>query len=246
MRIVIVEDEPPARDKLAAAISATAPDARIVASLSGVAETVDWLAANPAPDLLFLDIQLSDGLSFDILRRARVTCPVVFATAFDEYLLDAFQANGIDYLLKPIRDDRVAAAIAKYHRLGAHFTADHTALLESLKRRRERLLVRKGADLISVRTADIAYVFTSDKLVFLVTQAGTRYLLDRTLAELEQELDPARFFRANRAWLVSIDAIARCRPYGKGKLLLELRPATAEEVVVSQERSAAFREWFGS
>jgi two-component system LytT family response regulator len=245
MRIVIVEDEPPARDKLAAAILAAAPDAEIVASLAGVAETVEWLAANSAPDLLFLDIQLSDGLSFDILRRARVTCPVIFATAFDEYLLDAFQANGIDYLLKPIRDERVAAAIAKYRRLSAHFTADHTALLESVKPPRERLLVRKGIDLLSVRTSDVAYVFTSDKLVFLVTHAGARYLLDRAVADLEAELDPARFFRANRAWLVSIDAIARCRPYGKGKLLLDLRPPAGEEVIVSQERAAAFREWFG-
>jgi two-component system LytT family response regulator len=248
VKIAIVEDEAPAREKLAAAIRAAAPEARIVAALSGVAQTVAWLERNPSPDLLFLDIQLDDGLSFEILKRARVTCPVVFATAFDEYLIDAFQSNGIDYLLKPIREERVAAAIEKYRGLREHFAADR-AVIESLSRPRaayrERFLVRKGFDLISVRTEDAAYIYTSDKLVFLVTQAAGRFVMDRALADFEHELDPARFFRANRAFLVHIDSVARCRPYGKGKLLLDLRPPAPEEVVVSQERAAAFRAWFG-
>jgi two-component system LytT family response regulator len=249
MKILIVEDETPAREKLAAAIRAAAPEARIVATLGGVAESVAWLEANGSPDLLFLDIQLSDGLSFEILRKTAVTCPVVFATAFDEYLIDAFQSNGIDYLLKPIREERVAAAIAKYRGLREHFTGDTAALLSAVSKPREtyreRYLVRKGLDLISVRTAEVAYFFTEGKLVFLVTKAGARFQLDRPLAELDADLDPACFFRANRAFLVSIDAVARCRPYGKGKLLLELRPAVKEEVVVSQERAAAFRKWLG-
>lgn len=248
MKIVIVEDEPPASEKLAAAIRAAAPEAQILAILAGVAESIVWLENNAAPDLLFLDIQLSDGLSFEILRRTRVTCPVVFATAFDEYLINAFQSNGIDYLLKPIREERVAAAIAKYRGLRDHFMADSAAFLEAVSRPRasprERFLVRKGIDLISVRTADVAYFFTSGKLVFLVTKTAQRFHLDRPLAELETEL-AASFFRANRAFLVSIDAVVRCRAYGKGKLLLELRPAATEEVVVSQERAALFRKWFG-
>jgi DNA-binding LytR/AlgR family response regulator len=248
MRIVIVEDEPPACEKLAAAIVAAAPEARIVATLAGVAETVAWLQENAAPDLLFLDIQLSDGLSFEILRRTTVSCPVVFATAFDEYLIDAFQSNGIDYLLKPIRQERVEAAIAKYRSLRDHFT-DSAGLLAALSKQaptyRERFLVRKGIDLISVRTADIAYFFTEGKLVFLVTQTAARFHLDRPLAELEAGLDPERFFRANRAFLLSIESVVRCRAYGKGKLLLELRPAVQDEVIVSQERASAFRKWLG-
>jgi DNA-binding LytR/AlgR family response regulator len=246
MRIAIVEDEAPAREKLAAAILTAAPDARIVAALDGVADTVAWLESGGAPDLLFLDIQLSDGLSFEILRRTRVTCPIVFATAFDEYLIDAFQSNGIEYLLKPIRPERVAAAITKYRGLKEHFRSE--SLLDALTQPRgyrERFLVAKGGDLLTVRAADAAYFHTSDKLVFLVTKAAVRFHLDRPLADLEQELDPARFFRANRAFLVNIDAVGRCRPYGKSKLLLELRPPAAEEVIVSQERAAAFRKWFG-
>ena len=249
MKIAIVEDEAPAREKLAQAILRAEPQARIVAALSGVAETVAWLDRHGPPDLLFLDIQLDDGLSFEILKRARVTCPVVFATAFDEYLIDAFQSNGIDYLLKPVGEDRVAAAIAKYRGLRHHFAGDSAALADAITRpragRRERLLVRKGIDLVSVRAVDAAYFFTAGKLVFLVSKPGPRFHLDRPLTELEAELDPVRFFRANRAFLVNIDAVARCRPYGKGKLLLELRPPAGEEVVVSQERASAFRKWFG-
>jgi DNA-binding LytR/AlgR family response regulator len=247
VRIAIVEDEEPARARLAASIRKAAPDARIVAELTAVGEAVEWLESNPAPDLLFLDIQLGDGVSFDILRRTQIACPVVFATAFDEYLIDAFQTNGIDYLLKPIPDERVAAAINKYRGLKRHFQAE--ALLESLRREqptyRNRILVRKGGELTAIRTADIAYFHTSDKLVTLTTKLSARFALDRPLAELEAELDPRRFFRANRAFLVNIDAVARCSAYGKGKLLLELRPGASEEIVVSQERAGALRKWLG-
>lgn len=247
MRIAIVEDEAPARARLMAAIRKAAPDARIVAELAAVSEAVEWLQANPAPDLLFLDIQLGDGVSFDILRQTRIECPVIFATAFDEYLIDAFQSNGIDYLLKPIPDERVAAAIAKYRGLKRHFQVE--ALLDSLDRKapayRDRILVRKGGDLTAVRSTDIAYFHTSDKLVTLTTKSAARFALDRPLAELETELDPRRFFRANRAFLVNIDAVLRCSPYGKGKLLIELRPAADEEVVVSQEKAGAWRKWLG-
>ena len=250
MRILLVEDEPPARDKLAAAIRAAAPDAEIVAELAGVAETVAWLESHPAPDLLFLDIQLADGSSFEILRRTQVSLPVIFATAYDEHLLEAFASNGIDYLLKPVRPERVAAALDKFRRLRGHFRTDQAALVERLARPaaapRDRILVRKGIDFIPVRTAEVAYIYTADKLVFLVTSAGARYVLDRPLSELEEALDPARFRRVNRAWLVQVDAVKRCRPYGKGKLLLELSPPAPEEVVVSQERAAAIREWLGA
>jgi len=244
---MIVDDEPPARDNLAAAIRAAAPEAVVAATASSVIESVAWLAAHPAPDLLFLDIQLSDGLSFEIFRRTTVSCPVVFATAYDDYLLEAFHANGIDYLLKPIRAERVAEAIDKYRRLKSHF--NYSGLLDSLEKpktfRRERFLVRKGIDFVSVPVREIAYFFSSHKLVFLTTCAGQRFVLDRPLAELEEQLDPARFFRANRNLLASIESIARVSPYGKGKLRLELKPKLDDEMIVSQERAAAFRQWLG-
>jgi DNA-binding LytR/AlgR family response regulator len=238
VRIVIVEDEPPAREKLAAAIRRAAPDADIVAQLSGVAETVDWLKANSPPDLLFLDIQLTDGRSFEILDRTDARCPVVLATAYDEYLLHAFETNGIDYLLKPVRPERVALAIDKYRALKGHFAATRAG--------RERFLVRKGIDFLPVRTQDVAYIFTAGKLVFLVMRSGTRHVLDRPLTDLEAELEGRGFLRVNRAYLVHIESVRRCRPYGKGKLLLDLQPPPDEEVIVSQERAAAVRQWLGA
>ena len=238
MRIVIAEDERPAREKLAAAIRHAAPDAEIVAELTSVADTVQWLERNPPPDLLFLDIQLTDGRSFEVLERMPVNCPVVFATAYDEYAMQAFETSGIDYLLKPVRPERVAAAIEKYRKLRGHFIRPAA--------QRDRFLVRKGIDFVSIKTSNIAYVFTSDKLVFLMTRNGARHMLDRPLADLEPELIPQRFLRVNRAYLVHIDSVVRCRPYGKGKLLLELQPPASEEVVVSQERAGAVREWLGA
>jgi DNA-binding LytR/AlgR family response regulator len=249
MRLLILEDEAPARDKLVAAIKAATPEAEIVAALPSIAEAGKWFTTNRMPDLIFADIQLADGLSLELLQSSEITCPVVFATAFDEYLLEAFAAHGIDYLLKPIRTERVAAALAKYEELREHFTPQRrdgiVAALQRQPGRRERFLVRRGIDLMSVPVADVAYLYASDRLVFLMTKAGVRHVLDRPLNNVEAELDPTRYFRANRAFIVSVDAIARCRPYGKGKLLLELRPAAEEEVVVSQERAAAFRAWLG-
>jgi two-component system LytT family response regulator len=246
MRVIVVEDELPARAKLLAAIAEADPGIEVAAALEGVCETVEWLQRHEVPDLMFLDIQLSDGQSFEILKRARVDCPAVFVTAFDEYLLSAFETNGIDYVLKPVRKERIAAAVAKYRGLREHFKGDHAGLIATLSRPRERFLIRKGLDYVPVKISDVAYIYTEDKLVFLVTRSDSRHLLDKPLSELEGELDSARFFRANRGYLVSIEAVARCRPYGKGRLLLELQPPAKEEVVVSQERGAALRAWLGA
>ncbi|MCW5980369.1 MAG: response regulator transcription factor [Bryobacteraceae bacterium] len=243
MRVVIAEDEPSARDLLVSLLRQCRRGALVEASLSTVAATVAWLKANPPPDLLLLDIQLGDGSSFEVFRQVEVACPVIFTTAYDDYVLQAFEANGIDYLLKPIRADRMAAALDKYDRLRGHFTADYSRLLKPA--RRERFLVRKGADLVSIPVEQVAYCFTEDKLVFLVTKDGRRSLLDKPLGEIEGELDASRFFRVSRAFLVSIEAVARCSAYTKGRLALALRPPIEREVIVSQERAAAFRQWLG-
>lgn len=250
MRLVIVDDEPLAREKLLSCLRVAAPDAVIAAQLGSLAEAIRWFSTNPPPDLLFCDIQLSDGLSFALFRAVPVRCPVVFTTAYDAYLLEAFQTNGIDYLLKPLRQSQVAAALAKYHSLAAHFSADVAQRLQLAAQgaavSRDRFLVRKGAAQLVIRVGEIAYFYTEDKLVFLVTSSAQRHILDKTLAEVESELDPALFFRANRSALVHIDAVSRCTSYGKGKLLLELRPPAREPVVVSQERAAACRQWLGA
>jgi DNA-binding LytR/AlgR family response regulator len=247
MRILIVEDEIPARERLAQSIRRAEPGVVIAGECDSVATAIEWLTANSQPNLLFLDIQLADGLSFDILRRVRVECPVIFVTAYEEYILEALESNGIDYLLKPIRQERLEAALAKYRRLAQHFAGDYRALLGSLARRepgfRNRFLVRKRLDFVVVRTEDVAYFYSLDKISFLVDREGQKYVLDKTLAELETELDPARFFRISRNVIASLDAVVRFRPEFKGRLAVDLRPSFDGVVTVSQERARAFRDW---
>lgn len=250
MRILVVEDEAPARDLLIRAILAAEDAAEIVGELESVGATLSWLKRNPEPDLLVLDIQLADGHSFEIFERATVRCPVIFATAFDSFLLEAFRSNGIDYLLKPIRSERVADALAKYRRLKDHFTPDLRLLLERFpalpQQTRTRFLVRKGAELQSVPVSEAAYFLASGKLNFLVTLEGVRYPIDHSLSDLERELPRAEFFRLNRGLLARAASIARIHPYGKGRLLITLRPPCGLECVVSQEKAQAFRLWLDS
>ncbi|MEP7364794.1 MAG: LytTR family DNA-binding domain-containing protein [Acidobacteriota bacterium] len=248
MKVAIVEDEPLARQMLGDCIRQCEPGVKIVAALEGVADTIAWLKAHGQPDLLFVDIQLGDGTSFDIFRHSLLDCPVVFTTAYDDYVLEAFQSNGIDYLLKPIRLEKVAAALEKYERLKGHFLSDRAAIARALQKTsgpRDRFLVRKGSEFVPVRTADVAYFFSEHKLVFLVTRDGKRHIVDRTLADIESMLEPAQFFRVNRNFLASIDAVSRCTPHGKGKLLVHLIPPSGVEVTVSQERAADFKRWLG-
>jgi two-component system LytT family response regulator len=247
MNVLLIEDEPLALERLVEGVRAWDPGLRIAGALSSVAASIEWLRTHRHPDLILMDVQLSDGLSLDILREVALDCPVVMVTAYDEYVLDALGHSCIDYLLKPVRQERLAQTLDKYSRLRRHFRSD----LEGLRRRleppgerpRSRVLGRKGLDFVSVPLEDVAYFFTEHKLVFLVDRGGQRYLVDRALADLEAELEPGTFFRLNRRYLVHVEAIGRFRPGEKGRILVALEPAPAEPVTVSQERAPAFRAW---
>jgi len=249
MTILIMEDETPAAEKLATGIKRFDERATLVGPLRSVKESVSWFANNPMPDIVIADIQLTDGLSFEVFKKISVTCPVIFATAYDEYLLQALEHNSIDYLLKPFKQEKLEGALKKYLRLKQHFTANvaqfsRTYYSES-GARKDRIVVKKGIDFLSIKASDIAYFYTEHKIVFLVDNDGSRYIVDKPLAELEAELDAAKFFRVNRKFLVHINAIARFKSYEKGKILVELKPPTREEVSVSQENAASFKEWMG-
>ena len=247
MRVVILEDEAPARERLEQALRRADPDVRVEAALASVAQAVAWLAANRAPDLVLADIQLADGLSLEVFDRVALACPVVFCTAYDEYLVDAMARGGIDYLLKPIRDDDVARALGKYRRLEAHFAARLEPLAAALGRpARRRLVVRKQGGFAAVAIEDVAYFVVDDKLVDVVTRDGRRFGVDQTLGELELELDSGEFFRVNRQYLVRASAITGFRPHVKGRVALELTPPTKDDVVVSQENAGRFRAWIGA
>jgi DNA-binding LytR/AlgR family response regulator len=244
VNVFIAEDEPPARERLVETLGRVAPTAIVLGSSDSVRGTAEWLATHPAPDLLLLDIQLADGLSLELFRGGKVELPVIFTTAYDRFAIDAFQAMAVDYLLKPVSEDALAHALAKWQRLRALVGANIARWLASGPARwRQRLVGRKGAQHHALEIAQVAYVVSVDKLAFAVTLDGSRYLLDQTLAELESELDPARFFRVSRQLLIGAHAVKQYASAGKGKLKLLLQPEADGEVIVSQERAGAFKNW---
>jgi DNA-binding LytR/AlgR family response regulator len=248
LRVLILEDEPPARERLEQALARSGVAIVVEAALASVAQAVAWLGAHPAPDLILADIQLADGLSLEIFDRVALTCPVIFCTAFDEYLTGAMARGGIDYLLKPIRDDDLARALGKYRRLEAHFAARlqaGVAALGQALRPRRRLVVRRAGGFASVAIDEVAYFVVDDKLVDVVTRDGRRFGADQTLGELEQLLPAGAFFRINRQYLVRAEAITGFRPFVKGRICVELTPPTRDDVVVSQENAGRFRAWLG-
>ena len=250
LALFIAEDEPPALARLMETIARVAPHARVVGQAASVSETRRWLASNPEPDLLLLDIQLADGLSIELFRDGALALPTIFATAYDEFALAAFDALAIDYLLKPISDARLAQAFARVESLRTRFTGQTARqLLERLAAppmstsTRRRWVARRGAEHIAVPTEQVAYFVSVDKLTFVVARDGTRGLLDETMAEVEAAVDAQEFFRLNRQTIVAAAAIRRFSAIGRGRLRVELEPAAAGDVEVPQERAAAFRRW---
>jgi DNA-binding LytR/AlgR family response regulator len=260
-RVLILEDEAPALERIRSLLVEAAPEATIAGTADSVRAAAEWLADNPPPDLILADIQLSDGLSLDLFRAQSPPCPVVFTTAHDRYLLDAFATHGIAYLLKPVKLTDLAAALKKHRDLGRHYVTNFAALvgdvvgnaparaassgLVSSALPRRRILAQKGLAYQPVAVEDVAYFFSEHKLTFLVTHRAERFLVNDPLAILEAELSPAEFFRLGRNILAHIRAIRRFRSIGKGRIAVELQPPAAEEVQVTQERAAAFRAWAG-
>ncbi|HEY1108050.1 MAG TPA: LytTR family DNA-binding domain-containing protein [Opitutaceae bacterium] len=252
LRALILEDEAPARERLAGMLAEPELGCIVVGAVDSLAAATRWLRENPAPDLLFADIQLGDGLSLDLFKAAPPPCPIVFTTAHDEYLLEAFATHGIAYLLKPIKRAELAAAVRKHHDLGRHYAATLASLAARITApppppapARQRILAQRGTAFQPVAIADVAYFLSEGKLTFLVTHARERCLVNPPLAALEAEFDRAQFFRVNRNYLAHISAVKRFASVGKGRLEVELQPAPAEPVLVSQETAAAFRAWAG-
>jgi DNA-binding LytR/AlgR family response regulator len=253
MKVLIVEDERPASENLVEELQAIDDDIDVVAGCNSVDETVRWLNRNPHPDLILMDIQLSDGLSFNIFKACEVTCPVIFTTAYDKYLTQAFEYSSIDYLLKPISQDKLKNAIKKYKALRNHFVNSHELAsshpslpdyLSNQDRKRSRILVRKGVEFQAVRVEDAGYFFTEHKLIFLVDKENRKYMAEKSnLSELEEELDKNIFYRANRKYIINANYIKRFKPLEKSKISVELVLPVNEEIIISQENSANFKKW---
>ena len=251
MKVLIIEDEAPAFRRLQKLLEEINPDVEIVEVLDSVEESVKWFNNHHIPDLIFSDIQLSDGISFDIFDRIPITKPVIFTTAFDEYMLKAFRVNSIDYLLKPIKKEDLEKSLLKYQQMKAVFGGgvDMGELLKNVKldgqNYKARFLAKVGDKLVSVETEDVAYFQTRHGVVHMATTQGRTYLLDQALDELMAQLDPNKFFRANRQFIVQFRSILAVHRYHKGKLLVELNPKLEEDVVVSAEKASDFRKWLG-
>lgn len=250
-RVLIIEDEAPAYRRLNGLLQEHHPEFEVLEVIDAISEAVRWFEHHRAPDLIFSDIQLSDGLSFEIFKRVEPRCPIIFTTAYDEYMLEAFRTNGIDYLLKPIEAGDLLRSVAKFKALTGNGRAtevpDLSRLLERIGspavRYKERFLVKIGARLLPLRTDDIAYFISRDGITELTTREGRSYPIDQPLDELEQQLDPAAFYRLNRATIASLSSIAVVHQHFQGKLKVVLSPAAAQETMVSREKARAFKEW---
>jgi len=246
MRIIIIEDERPAAEKLQQAIMACNSSVQLLAVLGSVQQSVEWLQQNPHPDLIFMDIRLTDGVSFKIFDFVKINCPVIFTTAYDDYWQEAFEYNSIQYLLKPVNQEKLETAFKKLETMRQYFTADIQQLLQyhtGTEKFKKRFLVKRGNDYIAVKTEDIAYFYAVHKLICMVERSGQKFILDKSLSDLEKEIDPAVFYRANRKYLVNIAAIRKIKAYPKSKLQLEVAPIAEEEIIISQENVSAFKDW---
>lgn len=253
MRVLIIEDEAPAAKRLIKLLEGLIPDMEMVGRLDSVEQSISFLEKNPVLDLIFMDIQLADGLSFDILSEVKIQTPIIFTTAFDQYTLKAFKVNSIDYLLKPIDEKELAEAINKYktlHRVSkpaSDISEKFLQLIADFQKTKfkERLLVKRGQQLNSLKTDLIAFCYADGKLCWAVDRQQQKHLLEQNLSQLEAQLDNSKFFRINRNLLVHIDAIQKVHTWLGGRLKLELSQPVSIETVVSRERVNEFKEWLG-
>lgn len=249
--VVVIEDEIPAARLLHSMVSRIRPEWNITVLPGSVDDAIAWFASHPHPDLIFLDIQLADGNSFDFLSVANPSSAIIFTTAYDQYAVRAFTVNSIDYILKPVDEQRLSDAILKYETLqgsGRPLPDDYlNTLLDALqprdKRYRTRFLISGVERFWSLQVSDIAYFYSENKVTFAVTRTGQEHIIDLSLNRLMEQLDPDRFFRANRQVIVCITAIDHAEPYFNGKIVVTVRPPYKNKITISEEKLTAFKQW---
>lgn len=255
MKVLIVEDEKPAAEKLERYIRQYDDTIEIIGRLDSVQKVSDWFTSgHPEVDLLFMDIQLTDGYVFEVFKQVSIEKPIIFTTAFSEYAMEAFKVSGIDYLLKPITYEALAGSLKKLDKLRNTLAVNKPAdqlqqLAQALtqlqkKNYKNRFMVRVGEHIQSVTAEQIAFFYAVDRDVFLYTTAKKKYIIDYTLEELEEILDPVLFFRANRSFILQINAVSDVLVYSNSRLKIHLHQAFDKEIIVSRERVTLFKEWF--
>jgi len=259
MNVVVIEDEGLTAQRLISLVRKYDPSIAVLAQISSVVEALSWFRSHdiPSVDLIFMDIHLEDGDGFQIIGELQLTTPIIFTTAFDDYMVKAFKVNSIDYLLKPVNYDELVAALTKFRTLRSNqqlqsrsMQADIAKLMKQIIQQnnpqfKERFMVTVGTKIRSIPTTDIAYFYLEEKTVFLVSNEGTTLPIDYSLDKLTQIIDPKQFFRVSRQYIVSLNAIRMVHTISTGKLKLDLVPKAKEEVAVSGDRVADFKEWLG-
>jgi DNA-binding LytR/AlgR family response regulator len=262
LSILIVEDEQPNVNRLRRLLQTIRPDNQVVAVLGTVRESVDWLRTNVKPQLIFMDIRLADGICFDIFSQVSVTSPIIFTTAYDEYMMQAFKVNSIDYLLKPIDSDELTQALDKFDQLQtaqdssvsdspARHQSDSSVLYaelvdlyrKQLKAFRQRFLLPFRDGYVTLSVQDVVYFFSETKITFADLKSGDKTMIPYTLEELEEELDPRHFFRANRQYIIHVDSIQSIHNYFNGKLKVLVGKKDAVEIIISKDKAPLFKQW---
>lgn len=245
---LIIEDEQPAALRLEKLLTSIDRNIKILKILDTVESAVTWFEVNPQPDLIMLDIQLGDGLSFEIFRKVKVDSYVIFTTAYDEYAIKAFEINSIDYLLKPVDEGRLENSLKKYKKFKSSIQTDNiNKLLETIESRNERFKKRFVVSIANkikiVETNDVAYFYSKDKNTFLCTPDNRHYPLDFSLDHIEEMLNPELFFRVNRQFIVQLKSISKIDILSKSRIKLQTTPSSPEEIMVSSARTSEFRQW---
>jgi DNA-binding LytR/AlgR family response regulator len=252
MNVLIVEDEQPAARQLARLLREIDVEMDITGQTDSVAGTLSWLQQNVLPDLIFMDIQLSDDLSFAIFEQTQINCPVIFTTAYDEYALQAFKVNSIDYLLKPVDPEELKKSLEKLETIRQQnqkpFSSEFTQelaknILHHKPIFKNRFLVKRGEQYLSIPVDDILYFVSEHKITYCITKEQLKFSIDHTLEELENLLDPQKFFRVNRQCMLQFDAIEKIHSYFNGKLLVTLQSRFDNEFTISKEKAMHFKSW---
>lgn len=257
MKVFIIEDEELAVKKLQKTLLSVDQSAEVVGIADSIRSSIAWLENNPAPDLILMDIELADGQSFEIFDKIEIRSTVIFTTSYDEFALKAFKVNSIDYLLKPIQKEDLQAALEKLKKMKDIYSSSGNSainvdsLVKELKQKlqpkdfRKRFLVKHAQKLVSIEVEEIAYFYSDGRLNFFKTSDNKKYVVDYTMDELAEMLDPERYFRISRSFYVSVDSIDQIHDYFGNRLLLNLKPSVDKETIVSREKVTEFKKWMG-
>lgn len=246
MNVLIIEDETRAANHLERLLNDIAPDMNVVMKTQSVKESIKYLNTNPDISLIFSDIQLADGLSFEIYNEIQVTCPIIFTTAYDQYAIDAFKTNGIDYLLKPIEDDRLRQAIAKVKKLSPSINLQNLLNLTNLntnKQYKSRFMVKVGDKIKSIAVEDIKAFYSMERATFLLTTKNNNYIIDHSLDDLQNLVDPNHFFKISRKYIVSYKACSNILAWSNSRLKITIEGIEDQQVVVAREKVKEFKQW---